>query len=102
MSYLNHLVRKFSRDRKGMSALVIGGVIAMVVTGILLMIGVTINSSVHDAMPEQTGVANTTIESITTSVYGGYQLGTVIPTVLAASIIISAIVGGFMYFNAKR
>jgi hypothetical protein len=62
-------------------------------------------------MPAVTGSANTTITNITNATYGGLQLMTVLPVVLAnlyprdtnlkAAAIISAVVGGFMVLRAR-
>jgi riboflavin transporter FmnP len=95
-------LKKLFRAKRGMVNVIIGAVLALVIGGILLMIGVLIQANVHDAIPAVTGTANTTIENVNTAVYGGYQLMTVLPTVLAAGAIIAAIVGGLLYYRSKQ
>ena len=96
-----HFLNKLRRQKKGMVNIIVGAVLAIVVSGILLMIGVEINASVYNAMPAVTGTANTTIGNVNTAIYGGYQLATVLPIVLAASAIIIAILAGFAYTRAR-
>jgi len=95
-------LRKFRRNRSGMVNIIIGAVMALVVGGVLLMVGVLVQAGVHDAIPAQTGETNTTIEGIHTAVLGGYDLMTVLPTVLAAGAIIAAIVGGFLVYRSRQ
>ena len=95
-------LKKFKRNNTGMVDIIIGAVLALVVGGVLLMVGVLVQTGVHDAIPAQTGAANTTIEGIHTAVLSGYDLMTVLPTVLAAGAIIAAIVGGFLVYRARQ
>jgi len=95
-------LRKFKRNNSGMVQIIIGAVLALIIGGVLLMVGVLVQVGVHDAIPAQTGAANTTIEGINTAVLGGYDLMTVLPTVLAAGAIISAIIGGFLIYRARQ
>jgi hypothetical protein len=101
MRVMNFL-RRFKRENKGIVQVIIGAVLALVVGGILLMVGVLVQVGVHDAIPAQTGDANTTIEAIQTATLGGYNLMTVLPTVLAAGAIIAAIVGGFLIYRSRQ
>jgi hypothetical protein len=79
---------------------------------ILIMIAAEITVNVASSMPAVTGSANTTITNITNATYGGLQLMTVLPVVLAkictrdifpnAAAIISAVVGGFMVMRTRQ
>lgn len=100
--HIRNFFRRFKRENRGIVNVIIGAVLALVVGGILLMVGVLVQVGVHDAIPAQTGTANTTIEAIQTATLGGYNLMTVLPTVLAAGAIIAAIVGGFLIYRARQ
>jgi hypothetical protein len=100
--HIRNFFHKFKRENKGIVQVIIGAVLALVVGGILLMVGVLVQVGVHDAIPAQTGDANTTIEAIQTATLGGYNLMTVLPTVLAAGAIIAAIVGGFLIYRSRQ
>jgi hypothetical protein len=100
--HIRNFFRRFKRENKGIVQVIIGAVLALVVGGILLMVGVLVQVGVHDAIPAQTGDANTTIEAIQTATLGGYNLMTVLPTVLAAGAIIAAIVGGFLIYRSRQ
>jgi hypothetical protein len=79
---------------------------------ILIMVSAEIVANVASSMPATTGSANTTITNITNATYGGLQLMTVLPVVLAfgytrdtqpnAAAIISAVVGGFMVLRTRQ
>lgn len=96
------MFERFIRNKKGVLNVVIGSVLAVVVAAILIMISTEIVANVSTSMPEVTGTANTTITNITNGAYGGLQLMTVLPIVLAAAAIISAVVGGFMALRARQ
>jgi len=100
--HLRNALKRFKRENRGMVNVIIGAVLALVVAGILIMVGVLVQVGVHDSIPAQTGSANTTIEAVQTATLGGYNLMTVLPTVLAAGAIIAAIVGGFMIYRARQ
>mgnify|MGYP001301383646 CR=1 FL=1 len=88
---------KFLHAKRGMINIVVSAVLALVIAIVLLMVAVEITASVSAAMPAVTGIANTTITNITAAAYGGLQLGTVIPIVIAAAAIVSIIVGAFTF-----
>ena len=94
-------IMKLLKNKDGIVNIIVGAVLAIVVAGILLMIGVEINASIYNAMPAVTGEANTTIGNVNNAIYGGYQLATVLPVVLAASAIIIAILAGFAYSRSR-
>ena len=75
---------------------------AVVIAAILIMVAAEIVANVSTSMPSVGGAANTTITNITTGTYNGLQLMTVLPVVLAAAAIISAVVGGFMILRARQ
>ena len=83
----------------------------MVIAAILIMVSAEIVSNVSTSMPSvgngsdtssQGYAANKTIANITSGTYNGLQLMTVLPVVLAAAAIISAVVGGFMILRARQ
>jgi malonyl CoA-acyl carrier protein transacylase len=79
-----------------------GAILAVVIAAILIMVAAEIVANVSTSMPAVTGAANTTITNITTGTYNGLQLMTVLPVVLAAAAIISAVVGGFMILRSRQ
>ena len=89
-----------------------GAILALVIAAILIMVSAQIVVNVANSMPAVTGSANTTITNITNATYGGLQLMTVLPIVLAkiyprdislkAAAIISAVVGGFMVLRTRQ
>ena len=99
---VNAMFERFIRNKKGVLNVVIGSVLAVVVAAILIMISTEIVANVSNSMPAVTGAANTTITNITEGTYGGLQLMTVLPIVLAAAAIISAVVGGFMVLRVRQ
>ena len=95
------MFKKLLHNRKGVVNVILGAIIAAIIAAILVMIAAQINVNVYEAMPAVTGAANTTIENMYTASFGGLQLMTVLPVVLAASAIIAAVVGGFMYYRGR-
>lgn len=96
------MFKKLLRNKRGVMNIILGAIIAAIVAAILVMIAAEINVNVYNSMPAVTGQANTTIGNMYTATFGGLQLMTVLPVVLAASAIIAAIVGGFMYVRGRQ
>ena len=92
-------MRNIFKNNKGALNVVFGSIIAIVVAAILVMISTQIVANVSSSMPAVTGTANTTITNITNGTYGGLQLLTVLPIVLAASGIIAGVVGGLFFLR---
>jgi hypothetical protein len=77
----------------------VGGVttmiIAIVVGAVLFMIGIYINSKVASSINTNSFSAaeNTTFANVKTNVLAGFDLGTIVFIVLAASVIIGVVIG---------
>lgn len=97
-----NILRKLKANKKGILNIVMGAIIAAIVASILVMIAAEINVNVYNSMPTVSGAANTTITNMYTATFGGLQLMTVLPVVLAAAAIIAAIVGGFMVMRSQQ
>ena len=68
-------------------------VATLIVSGILLIVGVTVFSKVKASMPNLTSAdANTTVTSIETTAYDSFELATVALIVLAAAVIIGILI----------
>jgi len=65
--------------------------------GIGLPIGVLTAVKVHDSLPVMTGDANTSTEAVFSNTFAGFGLGAISPIVIAASVIISIVIGAFTY-----
>lgn len=97
----NALQALFS-NRRGIMNMILGSIILVVVASILVMISAVVISSTSEAMPAVEGAANDTITNITNGAYNGLDLMTVLPVVLAAGAIISAIVGTMLIVLSRR
>jgi hypothetical protein len=86
---------------QSVSSLDIRKFLAVVVAAVLIMVAAEITANLTSSMPAVTGSANTTITNIANGTYNGLQLMTILPVVLAAAAIISAIVGGFMVLRTR-
>lgn len=95
-------LKKLYRDNRGVLNVVMGAILAVVVAAVLIMVAAEITANLTSSMPAVTGSANTTITNIANGTYNGLQLMTILPVVLAAAAIISAIVGGFMVLRARQ
>lgn len=90
-------LKRFRRDHRAISGLIIALVVALVTIAVLIPIGVLTAVKVHDALPAMTGTANTTTEAVYTNVYAAFNLASISPIVAAAGLIIAIVVGAFAY-----
>ena len=86
-------LKKFAKDKRAVTGLVLSLVIGLVTLGIVLTLGLYLNVQIHDTMPAMTGTANTTAEALYTNILAAYSLSTIIPIVAAAGAILAVIVG---------
>jgi riboflavin transporter FmnP len=82
------LLNKLRKNRRGVINVILGAIVAAIIAGILVMIAAEINVNVYNSMPAVTGAANTTIGNMYTATFGGLQLMTVLPVVLASFVLI--------------
>jgi hypothetical protein len=91
------MFKKFRSNNKGVTGLVIGMVLVLVMCAVLLPIGLLVTSNLQSAMPALTGSANTTAYAVYNQVYSAFSLSAVVPIVAAAGVIISIIIGVFAW-----
>ncbi len=85
--------RNILKHKKGVAGLVIGLVIGLVTIGIVITMGLYLNVQLYNAMPEMTGVANETAQTLFNNIMSAYSLSTMIPIVAAAGAILAVVVG---------
>jgi hypothetical protein len=95
------VLKKLLSNKRGVMNVILGAIIAVIVASVLIMIAAEINVNVYNSMPTVTGQANTTIGNMYTATFGGLQLMSVLPVVLAASAIIASIIGAFTYYRSR-
>jgi len=82
---------------------VIALVVALIVVGFVIPIGMNIYyqgySTISNVNLGSTG--NTTRSSLDTAVWGGFKMATVLPTIIAGSAIIAALLIGFVLWKAR-
>lgn len=91
------MFKKLRSNNKGVTGLVIGMVLVLVMCAVLLPIGLLVTSNLQSAMPALTGSANTTAYAVYNQVYSAFSLSAVVPIVAAAGVIISIIIGVFAW-----
>jgi|SRR5208283_4049711 len=102
------LLKELLEDLKGQmgfAGVVIAAVVALIVATILLEIGPVISASVYNAVPAQTGIANTTITNVNSAIMGGYQLATIYPILIVAVGLVGTIIagfGGYAYMRSRE
>ena len=95
------MLPKFMQNRRGIAAMVIGLVVALVACSVVLAIGLMIHSNLSTALGVVAAKSGSTskAENITydvfNNVYSAYSLSSVVPLVAGAALIITIIVGAF-------
>jgi hypothetical protein len=85
-------IKKYARNNKG--NVVISGVMVFIVTVIMLYVGLTIIAGVAGAIPTQTGQMLGAQNNLTAGVGQGFNLMSLSPLVIAASVILGALFAG--------
>ena len=98
---MHNPISKFLKNKLGFSN-VLTAIITVVVAAILIIVAALIISSVNDSLPAVTGEANTTITNVVSGAYDALNLLQIVLIVLAASAIIAAVIGGFMYMRSRE
>jgi Flp pilus assembly pilin Flp len=99
---------KFMQNRRGIAAMVIGLVVALVACSVVLAIGLLIHANLGTALGvvSAKSASTTQAENITfdvfTNVYSAYNLSSVVPLVAGAALIIAIIVGAFALRGRTR
>jgi hypothetical protein len=85
-------------------AVIVGLAVTLIATGFVLVIGMNIYytgySTISNVVLGTTG--NATRDAINNAVWGGFQMASVLPTIIAGSAIIAAILVGFVFFQSRR
>ena len=79
----------------------IGGILTAVLVAMFLVVGVYVYSNFSSSI-DTSGLsteAQTAINQTNTNVYKGFQLGSIMPIVLFAGLIIAGIVIGFAFYR---
>jgi uncharacterized membrane protein YjgN (DUF898 family) len=91
---LKQLLKRFSRDKRGMAGPVIGLVVGMVVVVIAVIVGLILIgqfSTISASTNYGSSAANATAAAIFTNVYSAFNLMVIIPIIMAAGLVISVI-----------
>ena len=91
---------KFVPSEQG-NAGVIGAVVTLALVGIIFGIMVMVYSAIEPSIKGTSAAANTSITTLNTNVYQGFNLGAITPIVLAAGLIITVVLG-FAYNMGGR
>lgn len=100
---ITRMARRFSRDNKGFSAVLVS-IIIVVVAAIVIMLAAVVLSKVASSI-DRTGLsaaANSTLDAAETQGYGALNLLTIVLIVGAAVAIIGAVMGIFAYIRMKQ
>ena len=89
-AYLNG--NRFIDDCRAMHP-VITGVVTLALVGIIFGIMVMVYAAIEPSIKGTSAASNTSITAINTNVYSGFNLGAITPIVLAASLIITVVLG---------
>ena len=101
-------LKKFRTNRKGIAALVIGLVVALVACSVVLAIGLMIHSNLSTALGVVSAKSGSTTKAqnitydVFNNVYSAYSLSSVVPLVAGAALIITIIVGAFALRSRMR
>lgn len=102
------ILNKLKLNRRGIAAMVIGLVVALVACSVVLAIGLLIHANLGTALGvvSAKSASTTQAENITfdvfTNVYSAYNLSSVVPLVAGAALIIAIIVGAFALRGRTR
>jgi len=102
------MFKRFLRNRRGIAALVISLVVALVACSVILAIGLMIHSNlstslgVVSAKTNETSIAENITYDVFGNVYSAYSLSSVVPLVAGAALIITIIVGAFTLRSRMR
>lgn len=98
MHFLNKL-KQLQRDRKGMAAVAVALVVGLVALGIIIPIGMWINSITFGVIDElDLGTAgNATRTTLEGNIWSAYNLSTILPIIAVAAVIIMAVLGIVVY-----
>ena len=102
------MFKKFLRNRRGIAALVISLVVALVACSVILAIGLMIHSNLSTSLGVVAAKTNETTKGqnitfdVFSNVYSAYSLSSVVPLVAGAALIITIIVGAFALRSRVR
>jgi hypothetical protein len=98
------MIPLFRRAQMLNAGVIVGLAVTLIATGFVLVIGMNIYYTGYSTISNVVlGTAgNATREALNTAVWGGFQMATVLPTIIAGSAIIAAILVGFMFYQSRR
>jgi ABC-type phosphate transport system permease subunit len=103
MNPISKFGKKFARNRKGFTAVLVS-IIVVVVAAIMLMITAVILSRVESSI-SRTGLstaANDTLDAVAEQGFGALNLLTIVLVVTAAVAIIGAVIGIFAFIKMRQ
>ena len=102
-SIAKDLYTKHMTDDEGAFHPVVLGVITLGIVGIVFGIMVMIYAEIEPNIVGTSTASNASIAKISTNVYKGFNLGSIAPIVLAASLVITIVLGmvGAMYVGGR-
>jgi len=96
-------MRKFLKNRKAISGLVLTLVVALVTIAIIIPIGLIITVNIGDAMnvvsakSNETSTAQNVTYDVFNNIYTSFSLSALVPIVAVAGLLITIIVGAFAF-----
>jgi len=83
--------------------LALGVVVGLVALGIVLPVGIQTSTQIYTVVngTQMSTAGRAAFDSLYTGIWGGYQLLSISPTVLAGGAIIAILVASFGYFTTK-
>ena len=82
---------KSFKDDDGAFAPIITGVIALGVVGVIIIVMVMVYSNISGSIIGSSAAANATIAKTNANVYTGFDLGSIAPIVMAATLVIGIV-----------
>ena len=97
-------MKKFLKNKKAVTGMVLALVVALVTIAVLIPIGLLVTTSIEDSLPALTAdsAAANASESVFTNVYTAFSLSALVPIVAVAGLLISIIIGAFAFRSMRR
>ena len=83
---------------------IVGLAVTLIVVGFVLVIGMNIYytgyATISNVVLGTTG--NTTRDALNTAIWGAFNMATVLPTIIAGSAVVAAILVGFVFWQSRQ
>ena len=97
-------LRKFRESRRGMTTIIIGLIIMLVLIGVALPVGLHCTSSIKGVIDDMDlgTEGNSTRTKLFNNIYSAYDLSVIVPIIAGAALVIGAVTVGFAVYSRRR